>query len=168
MREKGFWDKPRNKGEAIGLMHSELSEMYEALQQGSPPSEKCPGYTHTCEEGTDLLYRIADYVEGFGVEQVANCLAHLFDQNDAHDDCLFDDEFIAQVHVYLSRVLEAARHGEPQSKEIVWASEVAVNLAKTIKAVVLFCEHYSWDVWGCLTAKHEYNKTRPRLHGKQF
>ncbi len=30
-REKGWWDKERNDGEMIALMHSELSEALEAL-----------------------------------------------------------------------------------------------------------------------------------------
>jgi len=34
---KGWWDSERNEGEAIALMHSELSEALEALRHGNKP-----------------------------------------------------------------------------------------------------------------------------------
>lgn len=36
-RDHGFWDKERNFGEMIALMHSELSEALEAHREGNPP-----------------------------------------------------------------------------------------------------------------------------------
>ncbi len=58
----------RNDGEAIALMHSELSEMLEAQRkmQGQQ-SEKIPEFTHEEEEAADLLIRLMDFCAGKGL-----------------------------------------------------------------------------------------------------
>jgi NTP pyrophosphatase (non-canonical NTP hydrolase) len=62
---KGFWEKERNKGELIALMHSELSEALEALRHGNPPSEHIPEFTAIEEEFSDLLIRVCDMCGAF-------------------------------------------------------------------------------------------------------
>jgi len=54
-KEKGFWDKERNDGELIALMHSELSEALEGLRQIN--REK----NNVGEELADCCIRIFDY-----------------------------------------------------------------------------------------------------------
>jgi len=61
--EKGWYDDggKRNLGEAIALMHSELSEALEALRQGeTTPSDKLPDYLGVEEELADCIVRIMD------------------------------------------------------------------------------------------------------------
>lgn len=65
-KERGFWDSPRNKGEMIALMHSELSEMLEGIRDPGPDPH-CPEFSKEEIEMADLLIRMADYWAGFGL-----------------------------------------------------------------------------------------------------
>jgi len=58
---KGFWDEPRNDGELIALIHSELSEALEALRVSDSESEKIPGFSCVEEELADAVIRICDF-----------------------------------------------------------------------------------------------------------
>jgi len=53
-KNKGWWDEPRNDGEIIALMHSELSEALEAMRNHGTKS-------NIAEELADCCIRIFDY-----------------------------------------------------------------------------------------------------------
>jgi hypothetical protein len=57
---QGFWNSD-NKGEKIALMHSELSEMLEAVRKNIAHSEHIPEFTGEEEELADLFIRGFDY-----------------------------------------------------------------------------------------------------------
>lgn len=63
-RAKGFWDKERNMGESIALVHSELSEMLEGIRHGNPPSDHIPEFSAAEEEGADVIIRLFDMAGG--------------------------------------------------------------------------------------------------------
>lgn len=63
---KGWYDGgERNLGEAIALMHSELSEALEALR-ASTPSDKIAGFSGVEEELADCIIRIMDISQSRG------------------------------------------------------------------------------------------------------
>ena len=73
---KGFWDIPRNKGEMIALMHSELSEMLEGIRKPGPDSH-CPEFTSEEIELADLFIRGFDYAEAHSLRLVDAILAKM-------------------------------------------------------------------------------------------
>lgn len=57
---KGWWEKPREQGTLIALMHAELSEALEYARHGNPPSDHIPGFSGIEEEYADTIIRIMD------------------------------------------------------------------------------------------------------------
>lgn len=72
--DKGFWDgeiiegQKRNDGEMIALMHSELSELLEAVRDKEPKQDRhCPEFLNRDIELADLLIRAFDYAQSRGI-----------------------------------------------------------------------------------------------------
>lgn len=70
-REKGWWDKERNDGECIALMHSELSEALEGLRRGNPSDDHIFRFSAVEAELADVLIRIMDFgcARGFRIAE---------------------------------------------------------------------------------------------------
>ena len=65
-KEKGWWEKERNFGEAICLVHAELSEALEFQREGNPPDDKIPQFSGVEAELADAIIRIMDLGVGMG------------------------------------------------------------------------------------------------------
>lgn len=65
-RSKGWWEEDRSDGELIALIHSELSELLEALREGNPRSAKCPSLSAAEEEAADVMIRLMDMAQARG------------------------------------------------------------------------------------------------------
>lgn len=65
----GFWEKKRNKGEMLCLIHSEVSECLEATRQKKMPmDDHIPKFTQEAAELADIIIRVGDYAQGFGID----------------------------------------------------------------------------------------------------
>ncbi len=60
-KKKGWWDRKRNDGELIALMHSELSEALEAMRNHGTKDS-------IAEELADCCIRIFDYCGARGID----------------------------------------------------------------------------------------------------
>ena len=78
-------------------------------------------------------------------------------------------EMIALMHSELSEALEGLRHGNPPSDHIPEFSAVEEELADTIIRIMDFGLAHGYRVAEALVRKHEFNRTRPHMHGgKKF
>lgn len=64
-KEKGFWDKPRNVGEALMLIVSELGEAIEAHRKGRMGIEAKDTFE---DELADTAIRLFDLCGGLGID----------------------------------------------------------------------------------------------------
>lgn len=79
-KQKGFHDAPRNNGEDIALIHSELSEALDALRHGNPPDQHCPTFPNLNIELADAVIRIFDMSGRLGID-LGHCRQDGLQQN---------------------------------------------------------------------------------------
>lgn len=84
------------------------------------------------------------------------------------EDARNDGELIALMHSELSEALEGMRHGNPPDSHCPEYSSVEVELADCVIRILDYVEARNLNLIGAMIAKHEYNKSRPYKHGKQF
>lgn len=66
-KQAGWWDTPRNDGELIALMHSELSEALEGIRKDSM-DKHLPHRKAEEVELADAIHRIFDYAGAKGLD----------------------------------------------------------------------------------------------------
>lgn len=154
-KAKGFWDNPRNFGEAIALCHSEVSEAYQGFVMGNPPDDKLPQYSSVDTELADVVIRLMDMSGGFGLR-----LPLHIDLLKLEIDYKGVEDSLLKIHLYLSEALEAHRKNKGEL--------CSANLSIVIRIIVISCEELKIDLESVVSDKLGYNKTRPYKHGKGY
>lgn len=92
-----------------------------------------------------------------------NAVAHGFLAEPINDE--------AELSLIISEVCEAQealRNGNPESQNIPGFSCGEEELADMMMRGMSYAKARGWNVAGAIVAKHEFNKSRPYKHGKEF
>lgn len=65
-KSKGRWDGERSNVEGFALIHSKVSEAWEACQRGNPKDNRIPAFSEAEAELADVVIRVMDLAEARG------------------------------------------------------------------------------------------------------
>ena len=107
--------------------------------------------------------RIKEFIKAVG----ENNTAHGFrDVNTKPTD------FVALIHSEVSEVLEEFRAGHEATETYYRADGKPEGVPAELADIVIRCfdmaDYYGIDLEAAIIEKHEFNKSRPYLHGKKF
>lgn len=149
----GWWNKPRNTGDMLCLLHSEVSEAWDCAKSGQIQTVirdlgKPEGYF---TEIADVVIRVLDMMGGAGIEVCAIDEKHLENYTDA--------EFLCEINLAISTALENVRN--------VKVDRYAEDLSRIIDKCFKIESDADCDLIFEIKRKHAFNKTRPYRHGNK-
>jgi hypothetical protein len=161
-RSRGWWNDPitgatllgvRNFGEMLALIHSEISETFEAA--ASAPIDELDektGYPHVAVELSDILIRLFDLIAAERIDvrlhiQPSQSLAEWLKEDFTLDN------FCVAMHADVTAMLEAHRKGKRDE-----IGRGAVLLIDHVFEAAAFCK---LDLAPAFLAKCRYNLDRP-------
>ncbi len=166
---KGFWPDnvaDRNVGEALALIHSELSEAYEFVLNGQF-DDKLTQYPGWQVEIADAAIRTLDL--GGAHDISFDFLTRATIQLNPLTSFIEDTTYL---HKLTSNVLEAHRKNAVTTTDPTYGSTTTmlykVLLADLLAAFFQVGLKYDFDLLEIIDAKVAFNKGRPYKHGKQY
>ena len=145
-------------------MHSELSEALEAYRDEVLPSKPHLLSTKVASELADVVIRVADMAEWYGVDlnQAREEDEDLGEAKQAYLEHRLSGnldsfgEWIAAIHEDMADAGYHQRDG---------GDNLGSHLVSVIWMVQEMAAHYGIDLDAAIEAKMEYNRTRPYRHG---
>ena len=171
----GFWDKPDTFDKICADIISELSEALREYEAGRPMEwYSCPMSRKPCNGNCGMVcdpMTMRPKPEGIAVE-MADCAIWILDylgsvgrydidtevKTTPHEPAeSFPETFMNATHF----IVKASNRGEHSYGRYI-------NLTRSLMSVMDWFEANNLDFEAIARRKHEYNKTRERLHGKLF
>ena len=115
--------------------------------------------------------RMEEYFNEQFINHFASMSGSIHDNAAVHgwwDEPREDGTLIALIMSEAAEALEALRKGNKPDEHCPQFSGAEVELADVIIRIMDMAEARGWNVAGAIVAKHEFNKTRPYKHGKEF
>ena len=191
--EKGWWvlrtaDGPsagtRSFLECMGLVISELGEAVEAFRKPSC-SRVILGHSHAAEELADVIIRLADLCEHFGIDPWE--FAHHRIRPELFDPCSIgtkEDIFVYCIDILMDKLscLDGISRNPIEQIAMISAYlgeavlenmngnglHVAEGIADAILAICQLAHQQHIDLGEALVAKHAYNQSRTYRHGAKL
>jgi hypothetical protein len=155
------WPAKKNIAELLCLIHSEVSEAYEANKSHSF-DDKLPGRLGLEVELADAVIRIADMAGGLYLN-LTEAVVALREENDYIITAPSNvNYYISEIHLHISNAMECARKNKLgklvyNGKPLDGLSE---NLARAYIEIVKACAEMGLDLFGAVEEKLCYNASR--------
>ena len=115
--------------------------------------------------------RMEEYFNEQFINHFASMSGSIHDNASVHgwwEEPREDGTLIALIMSEAAEALEALRKGNGPDEHCPQFSGAEVELADVVIRIMDMAEARGWNVAGAIVAKHEFNKTRPYKHGKEF
>lgn len=154
----------RNKGELIDLIHSEIAEATDGVDQGLMDDHL--SHRPMVEvEMADAAIRILDYAEGFGYDiygatldiNMAIAIGQMHSVKKPQAMHLLNH---ARMHAAIKDVTEGERKNA-NHKVLTDRKAAEVGLAMALILIYDYCRHFGLDLAGAVEEKLAYNAQRP-------
>lgn len=179
-KSKGWYDTPRRWSQLLLLIQGEFHEANEDLRAGHKPGAIFDSAGAELEVVDGVLFYSARIggvpVIPYDAQRHGKIAGYLVEIADVVVRCLDAITFAGTAPLITQppSALDLAALAKLQADEFVeGALEITQDtnvrdLSDVVRSCLEWCEAHGLPLWAVMQAKHEYNRTRPRKHGKVY